>query len=134
MKPARKALFLIGLPAMALACDEGDGPLGPPLIAEISLTVGDCSGLQTGETCQLEASAHSADGTIIEDSTLYWRSGDITVATVNFQGRVTGTREGSATIFVQAIPGINACERSGVVCASATVVVTDPPEEPEPRP
>lgn len=120
-----------GLLVVAAACGDDDF-VGPEIIATIDLSLGDCGGLRVNQTCQLEVVVRDQDGSIIEDPFLTWRTPDITIATVDFQGRVTGVRQGQATIFVQSAPGPNDCQIQDVVCDSQTVSVAAP--EPGPGP
>lgn len=120
------SLVVVGVPlALAAACGDDDF-MGPELIAMIDLSIGDCSGLRVDETCQLEVVARTQEGTVIEDPRLNWRTPDITVATVDFQGRVTGVAEGNATIFVQSTPGPDVCQFQEVICDTQTVSVSEP--------
>ncbi len=133
MRITRSSVLLGGLLALAVACEEDDF-MGVELIADIDLSLGDCAGLQVDETCQLEAVARTQDGSVMEDPELHWRTPDITVATVDFQGAVTGVSEGQAEIFVQSAPGPNVCQIQDVVCATQTVSVSEPDPGPGPQP
>lgn len=140
MRNTRRSALTGGLKGialvLALACGDDDfaGPEDP--IAFLDLSIGNCSGLLVDETCQLEAVARTQDGTVIEDPQIFWFTPDITVATVDFQGNVTGVSEGNATISVQSAPGPNACQNQGVViCDSQVVSVSEPPDPgPGPQP
>ena len=133
LKIARRLALGCGLLLLGAACGDDDF-VAPEIIATINLSLGDCAGLQVGETCQLEVVVLSQSGDVVEDATLTWRTPDFTVATVDFEGRVTGHREGSATIFVQSAPGPNVCQFQGVVCDSQVVAVTEPEPGPGPQP
>ncbi|MGH7570508.1 MAG: Ig-like domain-containing protein [Gemmatimonadota bacterium] len=134
MRITSRFTLLIGLLVLGTACDE-DEIIAPQLIAQINVLLGDCTGLEVGDTCQLEVVARTADGTVIESPDITWFTPDITVATVDFQGHVTGTGVGQAEIFAQSVPGPNACEQDTVVCGSRTVGVFEPtPGPPGPQP
>ena len=133
--PLRMSLPVIlagGLLVLGAACDEDDF-MAPELPASINISIGDCSGLRVGETCQLQAIVQSQDGNIIEDAQIHWRTPDITVATVDFQGKVTGVSKGVATIFAQSAPGPNVCQSQDVVCDTQSVSVSEQ-QEPGPEP
>jgi hypothetical protein len=129
LSPALVAVLLTPL----AACEEDD-ITAPPVLASIDLSIGDCAGLLVGESCQLGVVVRTQDGSVIEDAGLTWRTPNITIATVDFQGRVTGVREGAATIFAQSAPGPNDCQIEGVICDSLTVSVTEPDPGPGPQP
>lgn len=133
MRIPRRLALACGLLVLGGACGDDDF-VGPEVITNIELSLGDCAGLQVAQTCQLEVVVRSQDGGLIEDAALTWRTPDITVATVDFQGRVTGVREGNATIFVQSAPGPNVCQLEGVICDTQNVSVTEPEPGPGPQP
>ncbi len=129
----RFALLSVPL-LLGLACDDNE-ITAPELIARIDVLAGDCPGLEVGETCQLEAVARTADGTVIESPDITWFTPDILIANVDFQGRVTGVAPGQAEIFAQSVPGPNACQQEVVVCDSQIVgVLESPPPIPGPQP
>ena len=122
------ALALVG------ACEEDD-ITAPPVIASINVLIGDCAGLQVDETCQLEVVVRATDGTTLSDVQLDWDTLDITIATVDFEGRVTAVREGTATIFAKSAPGPSSvCQQVGVVCGSRSIFVDDTSPAPGPGP
>lgn len=125
---SRLHLALLGaLLAPMTACDEDD-ITAPQIIAAIDLSLGDCAGLEVDETCQLVAVARTSEGAVIGDAQLNWDTPDITVATVDFEGHVTGVREGTARIFAKSAPGPSTiCTQTGVICDSLTLSVTEPP-------
>lgn len=133
MRIVSRFFLLGGLLALAGACD-GDDFVGPQMIDTLDLSLGDCAGLQIDQTCQLVVMVRAQDGSVLEDAVLHWRTPDVIVATVDFQGRVTGVREGQARIFVQSAPGPNVCEFQGVICDSLNVSVTEPDPGPGPQP
>ena len=60
---------------------------------------------------------------------------DITIATVDFEGRVTGRGEGTATIFAKSAPGpVTVCQQTGVICDSVAISVDEPDPGPGPEP
>ena len=129
----RFALLAVSL-LLGVACDD-DEIIAPELIARIDILSGDCPGLEVGDTCQLEAVARTADGTVIESPDITWFTPHILIANVDFQGRVTGVGPGQAEIFAQSVPGPNACEQEIVVCDSQIVGVLEPPSpNPGPQP
>jgi len=116
------------------ACDEDD-ITAPPVIQAIDLSIGDCAGLRINEVCQLGVVVRAMDGTVLTDVQLNWDTPDFTVATVDFEGRVRGVREGLATIFAKSAPGPSSvCQQIGVICDSLTISVdeTDPGPGPQP--
>ena len=116
------------------ACEEDD-ITAPPVIAAIDLSIGDCAGLRVDETCQLGVVVRGTDGAVLTDIQLDWDTPDITIATVVFEGRVTGVREGTATIFAKSAPGPSSvCQQIGVICDSVPLSVdeTDPGPGPQP--
>jgi hypothetical protein len=116
------------------ACEEDD-ITAPPVIAAIDLSIGDCAGLRVDETCQLGVVVRGMDGAVLTDVQLDWNTPNITIATVDFEGRVTGVREGTATIFAKSAAGPNSvCQEVGVICDSLPVSVdeTDPGPGPQP--
>lgn len=128
-----RPILCYGLLLLGAACGDDDF-VAPEVIDRIDLSLGDCAGLQVGETCQLEVVVRSQSGSVMDDAALTWRTPDFTIATVDFEGRVTGHREGSAEIFVQSAPGPNVCQFQGVVCDSQIVAVTEPEPGPGPQP
>lgn len=133
MRSTSRFALLVGLLVLCVACDE-DEIIAPQVIARIDVQAGDCPGLEIGETCRLEAVVRTADGTVIENPEITWFTPDIFVATVNFQGQVTGVSAGQAKIFAQSAPGPNACQLDTVICGSRTVGVVEPPQNPGPQP
>ncbi|MGH7556567.1 MAG: Ig-like domain-containing protein [Gemmatimonadota bacterium] len=133
MRITSRFALLAGLLVPGVGCDEGSFT-PPPLIASITVSLGDCAGLEIGETCRLEAVVRTADGTVIENPDITWFTPDIIVATVNFQGQVTGMSAGQADIFAQSVPGPNACQLETVICGSRTVGVVEPQQSPGPQP
>ena len=116
------------------ACGEDD-ITAPPVIASIDLTIGDCAGLQVDETCQLGVVVRGTDGAVLSDVQLDWDTPDITIATVDFEGRVTGVREGTATIFAKSAPGPSSvCQQIGVICDSQAISVDETDPGPGPAP
>jgi hypothetical protein len=105
------------------------------VIQAIDLSIGDCAGLLVNEVCQLGVVVRGMDGSVLTDVQLNWDTPDVTVATVDFEGRVTGVREGLATIFAKSAPGPSSvCQQIGVICDSLTISVdeTDPGPGPQP--
>lgn len=128
LAPVAAALALVG------ACEEDD-ITAPPVIASIDLSIGDCAGLLVDETCRLGVVVRAADGAPLSDVQLDWDTPDITIATVDFEGRVTGVREGTATIFAKSAPGPSSvCQQVGVICDSLIVSVDEPDPGPGPQP
>lgn len=129
----RFALLAVPL-LLGVACDENE-ITAPELIARIDILAGDCPGLEVGDTCQLEVVVRDIEGSVIENPEITWFTPDILVATVDFQGQVTGVGPGNAEIFAQSAPGPNACESDFVVCDSQIVgVLEQPPPNPGPQP
>ncbi|MGH7549556.1 MAG: Ig-like domain-containing protein [Gemmatimonadota bacterium] len=128
MRITSRFALLVGLLVPGVGCDEGSFT-PPPRIASITVSLGDCAGLEVGDTCQLEVEARTADGTVIESPDINWFTEDIIFATVDFQGQVTGMSAGQADIFAQSVPGPNACQLETVICGSRTVGVFEPPPQ-----
>ena len=132
---SRSCLALVAAALAPLAACEEDDITAPQVIGAIDLSIGDCAGLLVDETCQLAVIVRSTDGTVIPDLQLDWNTPDITIATVDFEGRVTGRGEGTATIFAKSAPGPSSvCQLTGVICDSLSISVdeTDPGPGPEP--
>ena len=105
------------------------------IIGDIALSVGDCGGLVVDETCQLGVIVRSTEGAVLSGAQLDWTTPDITIATVDFEGRVTGVSEGAATIFAKSAPGPSSvCQQQGVVCDSLVIFVDEPDPGPGPQP
>ncbi|HET9581802.1 MAG TPA: Ig-like domain-containing protein [Gemmatimonadota bacterium] len=133
MRPWRCLAAVAALAVMG-ACEEDD-ITAPPVISSIDIAIGDCAGLLVDETCQLLVTVRGSDGEEIHDAQLDWFTPDITVATVDFQGRVTGVREGSATIFAKSAAGpVSVCQLAGVICDSLTLTVDESDPGPGPPP
>lgn len=129
-----RCLALVAALAPVGACDEDD-ITAPPMIASIDLSIGDCAGLRVQETCQLGVVVRGTDGAVLSDVQLNWDTPNVTIATVDFDGRVTGVREGSAAIFAKSAPGPSSvCQQVGVICDSLTVSVDEPDPGPGPQP
>lgn len=80
----------------------GDSEFSPPLpIVQINLGIGDCGGVRVGEMCTLNVIAIDSGGMVVTDPSLQWSSNNPFIASVDFQGNVTGAGAGSATILVQ---------------------------------
>ena len=127
---------LVGaLLALTGGCEEDD-LTAPSVIAAIDVSIGDCAGLLVDEVCQLDVVVRGSDGTVLTDVQLNWDTPDITVATVDFQGRVTGVNEGSARIFAKSAPGPSGsvCQDPAVICDSLTVSVDESDPGPGPQP
>lgn len=91
-------------PMLGSAC-SGDDVSAPPFIQQILLSTGDCSGLQEGQTCQLDIVVLDSAGEIVDEPLLQWRSSSVVRATVSSSGVVTGLREGSVTITASTLSG-----------------------------
>ena len=134
MKSWRHWVLVAAVLAPAGACEEDD-ITAPPVIQAIDLSIGDCAGLLVNEVCQLGVVIRGTDGTVLTDVQLDWNTPDFTVATVDFEGRVTGVREGTATIFAKSAPGPSSvCQQTGVICDSLTISVDEPDPGPGPQP
>jgi hypothetical protein len=134
MRSCRWLVLVAALLAPLMACEEDDIN-APEVIGAIDLSIGDCAGLVVNETCQLAVVVRSTAGTVLPDVQLDWNTPDITIATVDFEGRVTGRGEGTATIFAKSAAGPpSVCEQTGVICdsLSISVVENDPGPGPEP--
>lgn len=130
----RHLVLAAAAPALLGACEDDD-ITAPTVIQAIDLSIGDCAGLLVDETCRLDVVVRGTDGTVLTDVQLNWDTPDITVATVDFEGRVTGIREGSATIFAKSAPGPSAvCQQVGVICDSLTISVDEADPGPGPQP
>lgn len=130
-----RRLALVAAALATLGACEEDDITAPPVIAAIDLSIGDCAGLLVAEICQLGVVVRGSDGSILSDIQLNWDTPDITIATVDFQGRVTGVREGAATIFAKSAPGPSSvCQQPGVICDSLSIGVDDPDPGPGPQP
>ena len=57
--------------------------------------------LEEGETSTLSAAAKDADGNVLADRAIAWRSSDVTVAAIDVTGRVTAVRAGSTEITAE---------------------------------
>ncbi len=119
-------LLLAGgwLAGLTVGC--GDSEFSPPLpIVQINLGIGDCAGLRVGEMCTLDVIAIDSGGMVVTDPSLRWSSNNAFVASVDFQGNVTGAGAGDATIMVQT--------QDTMVMDEATVTVLEalppPPED-----
>ena len=134
MKTVSRLVLFCGPLVLGGACGDDDF-IAPQLIDNIDISMGDCAGLHIDETCQLEVLVRDQDGDVIDDAMIFWSTPDITIATVDFQGRVTGVTEGRATIFAKSTPGPPTdCQLQGVVCDTQDVSVSKPAEPgPEPR-
>jgi hypothetical protein len=131
----RRHLVLVAAALAPLGACEEDDLTAPPVIQAIDLSIGDCAGLLVNEVCQLGVVVRGMDGSVLTDVQLNWDTPDVTVATVDFEGRVTGVREGLATIFAKSAPGPSSvCQQIGVICDSLTISVdeTDPGPGPQP--
>ncbi|HKY59485.1 MAG TPA: Ig-like domain-containing protein [Gemmatimonadota bacterium] len=134
MRSWRRLVLVVAALAPAGACEDDD-IMAPQVIQAIDLSIGDCAGLLVDETCQLGVVVRATDGTVLTDVQLDWNTPDFTVATVDFQGRVTGVREGTATIFAKSAPGPSSvCQQTGVICDSLTISVDEPDPGPGPQP
>ncbi|HWC06693.1 MAG TPA: hypothetical protein VG799_05555 [Gemmatimonadota bacterium] len=131
----RRCLALMAAALAPLGACEEDDLTAPEVIGAIDLSIGDCAGLQVDDICQLAVTVRSTDGTVLPDVQLDWNTPDITIATVDFEGRVTGRGEGVATIFAKSAAGPpSVCQQTGVICdsLSISVVENDPGPGPEP--
>ena len=104
----------------------GGSEFSPPLsIAQINLSIGDCGGLRVAEMCTLDVIAIDSGGSVVTDPSLQWSSRDPFIASVDFQGNVTGAGAGNATILVQT--------QDLTIMDETTVTVLEPlPPPPEP--
>lgn len=130
-----RCLTLVAAALASLGACEEDDITAPPVVAAIDLSIGDCAGLLVDETCQLVVVVRGSDGSVLSDVQLNWDTPDITIATVDFEGRVTGRGEGTATIFAKSAPGPSSvCQQIGVICDSLSISVdeTDPGPGPQP--
>lgn len=134
MRPWRCLAAVASALAVMGACEEDD-ITAPPVISSIDLAIGDCAGLLVDETCQLVVTVRGTDGMVLNGVQLDWSTPHITVATVDFEGRVTGVREGRATIFAKSAPGPDSvCQLPGVICDSLDISVDESGPGPGPAP
>jgi hypothetical protein len=98
---------LLGIVLLALVLPGcRDSPTQGVQIA--SVLIADATGIAAsdviavGQTTQLSAVLHDADGRTLTGATITWSSTDASVASVNGQGLVTGNRAGTATIVASA--------------------------------
>jgi hypothetical protein len=122
-------LLAVGwMAGLTAAC--GGSEFSPPLpIVQIILGIGDCGGLRVGEMCALDATAIDSGGSVVTDPSLRWSSSNPFVASVDFQGNVTGAGAGNATIVVQTT--------DSVIIEDTTLTVGEalppPPDQTDPR-
>jgi hypothetical protein len=139
MKKLAKCTFqvvlLLGVAAMSVvACGSKDtvGPgtgNGTPTVTTVVVTPGNATLISLGETVQLTASAHDANGNTIVGKTFTWSSSDEGLAMVSSTGLVTAIGNGVATIMattegVQGSASLTVAQvasRVEVTPASATV-------------
>lgn len=78
---------------------DGWAPLSviPPPVASVGVSL-TSSTLSVGSTTTAAATLSDASGNVLTGRTITWSSSDVTVATVNDQGVVTGLKAGTATI------------------------------------
>jgi hypothetical protein len=132
---SRRCLALAAAVLAPLGACEEDDLTAPEVIGAIDLSIGDCAGLLVDETCQLAVVVRSTEGTVLPDVQLDWNTPDITIATVDFEGRVTGRGEGTAMIFAKSAPGpVTVCQQAGVICDSVSIAVDEPEPGPGPEP
>ena len=130
-----RCLALVAAALVSVGACEEDDITAPPVIASIDLSIGDCAGLRVDETCQLSVVVRGMDGDVLSDFQLDWDTPNITIATVDFEGRVTGVREGTATIFAKSAPGPSSvCQQIGVICDSLPISVDENDPGPGPQP
>ena len=132
---SRRCLALAAAVLVPLGACEEDDITTPEVIGAIDLSIGDCVGLVVDEMCQLAVVVRSTQGAVLTDVQLDWNTPDITIATVDFEGRVTGRGEGTATIFAKSAPGpVTVCQQVGVICDSVSISVDEPEPGPGPEP
>ena len=118
---AFRAPVLVLLLFDAAGCEDAKDPVAPLVVTRITLSNGGCATLRVGGQCQLVARALTAEGEEVPNATLVWSSDNVTRATVNFEGRVTGVNAGTVIIRVQTPNG--AIEQT-------TTVTVSPPDTP----
>jgi len=80
------------------ACGGGGGEIqGPGPVATVRVAAPTTT-IRVGHTVQLTATAHDADGTVLEGKSFEWTSGIGSVAAVSQTGLVTGLAKGSSRI------------------------------------
>lgn len=120
------AVLLVGALSLTGCGESPDGPLGLEPIVRIELAAGGCGSLRVGEECQLTVTVFGEQGPMEADPLrIRWQSLNPTIATVDFEGVVTGAREGDAVITVATI--------NGLVTDQVSLRVGEaPPRPPEP--
>jgi len=110
---------------LVLACSK-DNPVGPPVVASVSVTPGADTLIAFGRTRQFSAVPKDANGNPVAGVTLAWRSSNPLVATVDSAtGIVTAVGNGLSVIRADA-GGVIGQATLAVAQVVATVVVSPP--------
>jgi glucose/arabinose dehydrogenase len=89
---------LFSIVVMTACGDDGGGAIQEPEpVASVRVTA-PTTEIQVGQTVQLTATAHDANGTLLEGKSFEWASGIGTVASVSPTGLVTGLVKGQSEI------------------------------------
>jgi hypothetical protein len=117
-------LLAVGwMAGLTTAC--GGNEFSPPLpIAQVIINIGDCNGLQVGQMCTLDVTAIDSGGSLVTDPSFQWSSSELFIATVDFQGNVTGIRAGTTTIRAET-------QNGQIMDETTLTVVAAPPPLPE---
>lgn len=95
----------------------------PESVAEVRITGAPTAPVQAGTGFQLQATAYNSQGSPITGRTIFWMSGNQTLATVNASGYVTAVRGGQVQIAAVA-DGVSSSFTLTIIDPVATVTVT----------
>jgi uncharacterized protein YjdB len=83
--------------ALVSACGDGGEIQEPTAVATVRIAAPTTT-IEVGQTVQLTATAHDADGAELEGRSFEWSSGITSVASVSQTGLVTGLAKGRSAI------------------------------------
>ena len=106
-----------------LACG-GDDPVDPPVATTVAVSPATATFAALGETAQLTATVRDQNGDIMPGASVRWASGDGAVATVDANGLVTAT--GNGTAMITATSGAANGTASVTVAQTAAAVAVMP--------
>ncbi len=103
-----QALVMTVLVAQFAACGGGgsSAPAAARAVASVAVTPAVATLVSLGETLQLTATAHDANGNAIAGKTFTWSSSDESIATVTDSGLVTALANGPAVTIAAATVGV----------------------------
>lgn len=106
MRPARGWLAMVLALGLAACGTDAEGPSSPddaggPEVASLEVSP-DSAGMTSSDSLQVDASARDAQGNVISDPDISWRSTDSGVASVDGSGLVSAAGDGQAWIVAEA--------------------------------